>query len=136
VAKQNVANVWHDNRGRAQIIVHRQEELAIRLLDRALNKYTNAEQPPDQPEIDVQLDVFEKVGKWVSIKNKLEELGESQIEQYKRRIAAEGALNQKRTHKLESTGALARLKNRLPDRSVGGDDGDRDDIEREDLAVT
>jgi hypothetical protein len=119
---------------RAVTIIHRQEELAIRLLDRALDKRITGSTPipENEPAIDIQLDVFEKVGKWVSIKNKLDEIGESQIDQYKRRIAAEGALNQKRTHRVESPGALTRLKNRLPDRSPGGDDGDRDDIERED----
>jgi hypothetical protein len=120
------------NQTRAVTIIRRQEELAIRLLDRALDKPQTAANtapvPPNEPAIDIQLDVFEKVGKWVSIKNKLDEIGESQIDQFKRRIAAEGTIDQKRgTARLESTGALARLKNRLPDRGSGGDDGDRDD---------
>lgn len=113
---------------REEIIIRRQEELAIRLLDRALVK-TTTPSPPDEPHIDVQLDVFERVGKWVGIKNRLDQQGEeTQLDSFKRRINAESTTAQKRAHQPDTGGtALRRLQARLPDASAGGDGGDRDD---------
>ena len=123
---------------RAATIIHRQEELAIRLLDRALDheparRRERDKIPENEPAIDIQLDVFEKVGKWVSIKNKLDEIGETQIDHFKRRIAAESKTDQIRAFAGQPGGiALTRLKHKLPDRGDRGDDGDSDDPVGED----
>ena len=74
------------------MIVHRQEELAIRLLDRALDKKEapgSVAVPKNEPPIDVQLDVFAKVGQWVAVKNKLTEMEDTQLDEFKRRIHAD-----------------------------------------------
>jgi hypothetical protein len=104
---------------RSVLIVSRQEKLAERLLDRALEIKEGVE-----PDLIVQLDVFEKIGKWISIKNRLEDQGETQIDSFKRRIhAQEAEASQGRRH---NTDRLEALKQRLPDRSHGGPDGNSD----------
>jgi hypothetical protein len=105
---------------RGVLIVRRQEKLAERLLDRALEPIDGVE-----PDLIVQLDVFEKIGKWVSIKNRLEDQGETQIDAFKRRIHAQevetGPRRGART-KLET------IKSRLPDRGDSRTNGDSGDL--------
>ena len=122
------------------MIVHRQEELAIRLLDRALDKAEapgGVAVPKNEPPIDVQLDVFAKVGQWVAVKNKLTEMEDTQLDEFKRRIHADqGKADKKRAYDADAGGTpLRRLQARLPSASARGDDGDRDDLEREDPAA-
>ena len=122
---------------RGQTIIHRQEELAIRLLDRALMRREDAVTAKNEPPIDVQLDVFAKVGQWVAVKNRLEEQGEeSRLEQFKRRINADaGEAAQKRAYQAGGDTALRRLQARLPDRGPSGADGNSDGAVGEDPAA-
>ena len=119
-------------------IIHRQEALAMRLLARALDATNSG----DEAALDVQLDVFEKVGKWVSIKNKLEEIGDTQLNSFKRRIhAAAGEASENRTRRAaaepEAGGpALKRLQKRLPTAANGGADGDSNGAVGETPAAT
>jgi hypothetical protein len=108
---------------RDTVIIHRQEVLALRLLDRATAQVNNEEIP-----IDVQLDVFEKVGKWVSIKNRIEDTEETDIDRFKRRIAGEAPVTQgrraKRADQAESQ-RLAEIKSRLPHGGYSGPNDNR-----------
>jgi hypothetical protein len=102
------------------LITRRQEKLAERLLDRALEFKDGIE-----PDLVVQLDVFEKVGKWIAIKNRLEDQGETQIDSFKRRIHGEEAQADKgRTHRADR---LEALKSKLPDRNDSRSHGNSDD---------
>jgi hypothetical protein len=65
---------------RNEKIIRLQEALALRMLEK-VNK--------DETTLDLQLDTFEKVGKWVAIRNKVEDQEETQIDRFKRRIAGE-----------------------------------------------
>ena len=113
---------------RSKTIVHRQEALAVRLLDRSLP------QSGDEPGIDVQLDVFEKVGKWVAIKNRLTDLEESDIDRFKARIHGETKAAQSRARRnradarVDEISRLDAIKARLPNGGSGGDDGDSLDL--------
>ena len=110
------------NFARGIVIVRRQEKLAERLLDRALEPI---DAKGTEIAIEIQLDVFDKIGKWVSIKNRLEDQGETQIDDFKRRIhAKEVEARQGRGHRADR---LEALKSRLPDRSAGDNGGDSDD---------
>jgi len=115
-----VAGVGREKR--SNIIVHRQEALAVRLLDRSLP------QAGEEPGIDVQLDVFEKVGKWVAIKNRLTDLEESDIDRFKARIHGETKAAQSRARRTRAEAnepsRLDAIKARLPNGGDSGDDGD------------
>ncbi len=102
-------------------ILHRQELLALRLLDRSLPE------KGQEPGIDIQLDVFEKVGKWVAIKNKIADMEETDIDRFKQRInGTEVKAPQSRTRR-ESTERLDAIKARLPARGDGNLGGSGDD---------
>jgi hypothetical protein len=109
---------------RDTVIIHRQEILALRLLDRVLERVENT------PEIaiDIQLDVFEKVGKWVSIKNRIEDTEETDIDRFKKRISGEAPPAQSRKRRESSdTERLAEIKARLPHRGHSGTDSNSGD---------
>jgi len=102
-------------------MIHRQEALGLVLLDRALGLKVAGEEIP----IDVQLDVFEKVGKWVSIKNRLDDVGETQIDEFKRRIHGETPAKTApgRAARVRDTEEqLTAIKSRLAGRGNGGND--------------
>ena len=105
---------------RSTYIIRRQEKLAERLLDRALEANAGVE-----PDLVIQLDIFEKIGKWVSIKNRIEDQEETQIASFKRRIhAQEVEAGQSRGHRAER---LEAIKQRLPDRGGSGANGNSGD---------
>ena len=118
VEENVVAGVGREQRSKT--IVHRQEALAVRLLDRSLPS------SGEEPGIDVQLDVFEKVGKWVAIKNRLTDLEESDIDRFKARIhgQAKAAESRARRARVDETSRLDAIKARLPNGGDSGDDGD------------
>ena len=105
----------------AQIIL-KQEALALDLLKSAENC----------DNLDMKMDLFEKVGKWVWIKNKLEDDGAGGIADYKRRLHAESsetdkhpAAGRSRRKTADNGGAaLAALKSRLP--GIAGADDNSD----------
>ena len=105
---------------KAQQIVNRMETLALNLLTKATK---------DEAVIDVQLDVFEKVGKWVAGKNKLEDDGAGDLNDFKRRLQGETdkhAGNPRRNRHEAGGPRLEALKSRIPGRSNGSSDGDSD----------
>ena len=108
---------------RSTVMVHRQEALGLKLLDRALDPKVSGEEIG----IDVMLDVFEKIGKWVSIKNRLEDQGETQIDEFKRRIHGETSTKAApgRAARIRATQEhLAAIKSRLG----GGHSGPNGDL--------
>ena len=126
---------------RDMLILHRQEALAIRLLDRALSKPPAEGQVElkDEVAIDIQLDVFDKVARWIAVQNRLTEIEETQIDDFKRRIHGDykGEAHQKRAYEPDDGGStLRRLKARLPSANVGGHDGHSGDPGGEDTALT
>ncbi len=107
---------------RDTVIVHRQEKLALRLLDRALMEQ-------DEVGVDVQLDVFAQVGKWVAIKNKLGDLEETDIDRFKQRIAGETPAPKGRRSRIaaaERAEKLETIRAKLPTGSAGRTDGNSD----------
>ncbi len=112
---------------RDTVIVHRQEKLALRLLDRALMEQ-------DEVGVDVQLDVFAQVGKWVAIKNKLGDLEETDIDRFKQRIAGETPAPKGRRSRIaaaERAEKLETIRAKLPTGSASRTDGNSDGSERE-----
>ena len=113
---------------RHEEIIRKQEALALTMLKAS-----------DQPgiTIDVQLDVFDKVGRWVAIKNKLEDEGAGAINDFKRRIQGEDNQPKHYPPNRRPKGWVApepkqprldALKGRLPHAAVPrGDDGDSGD---------
>ena len=102
----------------AQIIL-KQEALALDLLQ-AAEKSDN---------LDMKMDLFERVGKWVSIKNKLENDDGGGIADYKRRLHAESSETDKhpaarRSRPAQANGGsrLDAIKSRIPQSNDGGSD--------------
>jgi len=107
-------------RSRNETIVHKQEQLALTMLERA-----------SKPEVsvDVQLDVFDKISRWVAVKNKLENDDGGGIAEYKRQLfegASDTPARRSRARKDAATGGarLEAIKSRLPGADDGGADGD------------
>ena len=107
---------------RSSEIVRKQESLALRMLKQA---------DSDSVQVDIQLDIFDKVSKWVSISNKLEGQEETDIDRFKRRISGEGEADKPKHYPPsrrpkgwkppEQPGPrLAALKGRLPAGDVSG----------------
>ena len=98
------------------------EALAITMLDRVDGK-------DDKVTLDLKLDVFERVGKWIAIKNKLENDDGGGIADYKRRLAGETDKHyppSRRPRRGEEVGgrALKSIKSRIPGANDGNADGD------------
>ena len=100
---------------RNSLIIRSQEKLALDLLDLAL-----------KPEItaDIKLDVFDKVGRWVAIKNRVEETEETDIDRFKRRIQGE---TQTLKGRRGDSSRLDAIRAKLPSGTNGSDGGDSDD---------
>jgi len=114
-------NSGHEKR--STLIIRRQEALGLKLLDYALTPNSQGQ----EKSVDILLDVFEKVGKWVSIKNRLDDQGETQIDEFKRRIHGETAPKAApgRARRIRDTQEhLAAIKSRLG----GGHRGSNGDI--------
>ena len=73
-----------------------------------------------------QMDVFEKVAKWVAVKNKLENDDGDGIASYKSRIYGEAAKPERAPKPTNGGERLAAIKSRLPSSSTGEPDGDSD----------
>ena len=116
---------------RTQSIVGKMDELAISMLD-GLNRNSST------AEIDLtnKLDVFEKVAKWIAVKNKLEEDQDDGIASYKSRIYGEDSKPRGPRAKGESGGkTLDRLKSRIPTADASDPDSDSNDAVSEDAAA-
>ena len=106
-------------------IVHKVEALALSMLNRASG---------DKVAVDVQLDIFDKISRWIAIKNKLENDDGGGIADYKRALFGEDKDNKPKkpasrrswSRKDPATGGarLDAIKSRLPAADAGGDDGD------------
>ena len=112
---------------RAQSIINKQEALAIRILERVDN---------GEAQLDVQLDAFEKIGKWVAIKNKLEDDGAGDINRFKERIQTQASENRHYSPSRRPKGwvdpdehkpRLEAIRTRLSYGDTGGVDGDSGD---------
>ena len=110
---------------RAQSIINKQEALAIRILERVDN---------GEAQLDVQLDAFEKIGKWVAIKNKLEDDGAGDINRFKERIQGTPDRHYSPSRRPkgwiapdESKPRLEAIRTRLSYGDPGGVDGDSGD---------
>ena len=101
-------------------IVHKMEELALDMIAKLNGKDIT---------LDLKMDVFDRVGKWIAIKNKLENDDGGGIADYKRRLAGEtdklpAARRPRRGNPDEIGGrALKAIKSRIPAANAGGDDG-------------
>ena len=115
----------------AQIIL-KQEALALDLLAAAAKS----------DNLDMKMDLFEKVGKWVWIKNKLEDDGAGGIADYKRRLHSESSETDKhpaarRSRPAQANGGsrLDAIKSRIPQSNDGSSSrhgshsGDEDSID-------
>lgn len=106
---------------RSSKIIAQQEALALILLERSRR---------EDAQIDLQLDVFEKVGKWVSIKNRIEDDGDSRISDFKSRILGKGEADSGEAGgpgapaRKQSTPYLDAIKSRLSTGDDSRTDGD------------
>ena len=101
---------------RNEQIVHKMEALALSML---------GEVDVDKITLDLKMDVFERVGKWIAIKNKLENDDGGGIADYKRRLQGAPDKHPPRRSRGETGGdRLAAIKSRLPGSNDGGIDGD------------
>ena len=73
-----------------------------------------------------QMDVFEKVAKWVAVKNKLENDDGDGISGYKARIYGAPDKPEKRPKPTNGGERLAEIKSRLPNANGSDTDGDSD----------
>ena len=97
-------------------VIAKMETLALNLLGKANE---------DDALLDTKLDVFEKMTKWVAVKNKLEDDGAGGIADYKRRLQGAPDKHPPRRSRGETGGdRLAAIKSRLPVADDGGIDGD------------
>jgi len=117
---------------RNEEIIRKQEALALSMQDRVKGKDTS---------IDVQMDVFDRVTKWIATKNKLEDDGAGGIADYKRRLHGESETDKhyppsRRPRSGQPSGgpALDAIKSRVSGTDDGGDDGDSGDSGGEDAA--
>ena len=109
---------------RNEEIVRKMEALAISMLARVDVK-------SEKVNLDLQMDVFERVGKWIAIKNKLENDDGGGIADYKRRLTGEtdkhySPSRRPRGRADQPSGgrALDAIKSRIPSADDGGADGD------------
>ena len=117
---------------RATQIIHQQEQLALNLLNRA---------NVDKAEITLMLDAFDRITKWVAVRNRVEDEGESRIDEFKRRIAGEGDKHYPPSRRpagwtppATATPRLDALKSRLSAGNGRNPDGDGGDSGGEDPA--
>ena len=111
---------------RNEEIVRKVEALALDMLKKGSERDTN---------IDLKMDIFEKVTKWVAVKNKLEGDDAGGIADYKRRLHGESETDKhyspsrRPRGKSEPVGGprLEAIKSRLPRADGGDDDGDSGD---------
>ena len=125
-------------------IIKKQEELALEMLGKVLGKSgTDEEKIP----LDLKMDIFEKIGKWVAIKNKLENDDGNGIADYKSRLREAEGVSDKRPRTarrgraaepapvLNGGKQLDRFKQRLHSTDDGEPDGDSDAAVGEAAAV-
>ena len=104
---------------KAESIVREMDDLAFKML----NKVKLVEGTTGLTD---QMDVFEKVAKWVAVKNKLENDDGDGIASYKSRIYGAPDKPEKRPKPTNGGERLAEIKSRLPSASSGDTDGDSD----------
>lgn len=108
--------------------ITRNEEIIRKVESLALNMLAKVEGKEEQVTLDLKMDVFERVCKWIQIRNKIEDPDGGAIGDYKRRLAGEDTQHvppSRRPKNRDSAGgeALNALKSRLP----SADDGNAHD---------
>ena len=108
---------------KAESIVRKMDDLAYGMLEKV-----NPTDAKDKGTIGLtdQMDVFEKVAKWVAVKNKLENDDGDGIASYKSRIYGAPDKPEKRPKPTNGGERLAEIKSRLPSSNDGEPDGDSD----------
>lgn len=105
-----------------QSIIRRQENLAMDLLDNAL-----AANVP----VDIKLDVFDRVSKYLAVKNRIEDQEETDIDRFKKRIhgtETEAPKGRKlRAERVTAPERLAGIKEKLSGGGHSGPDGNSGD---------
>lgn len=104
---------------KAESIVRVMDELALKMLSKVKETEGNTG-------LTDQMDVFEKVAKWVAVKNKLENDDGDGIASYKNRIYGAPDKPEKRPAPTNGGERLAAIKSRLPSSIDGEHDGDSD----------
>ena len=98
-------------------IVSKMEALALTMLEKVETK-------DEKINLDLQMDVFERIGKWVAIKNKLENDDGGGIADYKRRLQGAADKHPKRSRHETGGSRLDAFKSRIPRADDGDIDGD------------
>ena len=102
---------------RTESIIWKMDDLALAMLERVKGI-------SDAIGTDLQMDVFEKVAKWIAVKNKLESDDGDGIAGYKDRIYGKAPKPKGNTPKPTNGGErLAEIKSRLPHSDAGEPDG-------------
>ncbi len=119
-------------------IVRKMERLALNMLGQVDGKET------EKVSLDIKMDVFDRVGKWIAIKNKLENDDGGGIADYKRRLHGESTSDKHyppsrrprgRTDQPSGGAGLDAIKSRISGADDGGHDGDSGDPGGEDAAA-
>lgn len=122
---------------RTQSIIGKMDDLALNMLE-GVNTSKKGD-TPQEVDLTNKLDVFEKVAKWIAVKNKLEADEDDGIASYKARIYGEGPERggpSAKSRKAENGGdRLAQLKSRIPTADDGDDDSDSDAVVGADSAA-
>lgn len=110
---------------KAESIVRKMDDLAFNMLEKV-----NPVQSAEKGSIGLtdQMDVFEKVAKWVAVKNKLENDDGDGIAGYKNRIYGEAPKPERKAKPTNGGERLAAIKANLPTANGGDTDGDSDPV--------
>lgn len=100
-----------------ETIVRKMDDLANGMLD-------SVKKASEGIGIDRQLDVFEKVAKWIAVKNKLENDDGDGIAGYKSRIYGAPDKPERKPKPTNGGERLSEIKARLPTADAGEPDGD------------
>lgn len=102
---------------RTESIIWKMDDLALAMLERVKGI-------SDAIGTDLQMDVFEKVAKWIAVKNKLENDDGDGIAGYKDRIYGKADKPKGKPKSTNGGERLAEIKSRLPSSNSGEPDGD------------
>lgn len=96
-------------------IIRRQEKLAFKMLDKALDTDVG---------IDIQLDVFDRVSRYLAVKNRIADGEETDIDRFKARIHGSETKTVEGRKPRSAPERLEGIKSKLSGRDVVNSDGD------------